>query len=191
MSKIQQKYEQHCRTNSDIFQHLPALLQYGMRCKTIAEFGVRNAVSCYAFALAKPSKLICVDIAKTPGAEEFIKDCKEENINVQFDVADSREYSLEPVDLLFIDTLHTYGQLEKELELHHDKVSKYIIFHDTISYGFTDETHVYQEVKQNDPTDISKKGLIPAIINFLQKNPQWYHFCTYNYNNGLTVIARR
>lgn len=191
MSRIQQTYNNLCNTNSDINQHLPVLLECAKQCKTIAEFGVRDAVSVYAFAAAKPEKLICVDINRSHGANIFLSMCSEENVPVQFDIADSRTYNLEPVDLLFIDTLHTYGQLKTELAIHANKVNKFIILHDTLSYGFVDETHVYSSVFQNEKTDPNERGLIPAIMNFLQSNLAWRHYCTYPYNNGLTILTRR
>lgn len=37
----------------------------------------------------------------------------------------------DPVDMLFIDTFHVYGQLRRELARHHGSVSRYIVLHDT------------------------------------------------------------
>ena len=84
---------------------------------------------------------------------------------------------IEPTDLLFIDTLHNYSQLKKELELHAGNVKKYIIFHDTVTYGFVGES--------GDP-----KGIAFAINEFLNENPGWYVREQWMNNNGLLVVAR-
>ena len=44
-----------------------------------------------------------------------------------------------PVDLLFIDTLHTFGQLTAELEAFASNTNLYIILHDMESFGKEDE----------------------------------------------------
>lgn len=190
MNNIKQKYTERCNIPSDINEHLPVLLEYANNVKTIAEFGTRFAVSCYAFALSNPQRLICVDLVKTNEADEFCQLCKHESINLRFDVADTTKYDLEQVDLLFIDTLHTYSQLKKELSMHNFKVNKYIILHDTISYGFKDDMLVDEHPNRFE-IDNSKKGLIPAVMEFLQDHREWYHLKTYSNNNGLTILARR
>jgi hypothetical protein len=187
MSNILENYNSLRNIPSDINEHLPILFEYGKNVKTIAEFGVRNAVSCYAFAASRPEKMICVDIVKTQRAEEFCGLCKNENINLRFDVADTTQYSLEQVDLLFIDTLHTYAQLKRELELHNFKVNRYIILHDTITYGFIEDIAIPRSVADGQ----WKQGLMPAVMEFLQDHREWCHFKTYPNNNGLTVLERR
>ena len=53
MSLIEQKYQEYCKTPSDINEHLPTLKSYSEKCKTIIEMGVRSAVSTYAFLSSK------------------------------------------------------------------------------------------------------------------------------------------
>jgi hypothetical protein len=45
----------------------------------------------------------------------------------------SIEVTLNPVDVLYIDSYHSEDHLRKELKLHSDQVNKYIICHDTNS----------------------------------------------------------
>jgi hypothetical protein len=175
---IEQKYIERKLYPSDINEHLETLFTYAKQCDVIAEFGVRDVVSSYALAHARPKKLICVDINKNNNINIFMEECKNENINARFDLANTLEYILEDVDMLFIDTLHTFKQLSKELELHHSKVKKYLIFHDTISFGNNNE----------DGTTDGICGLIPAISNFLKQNLNWKEDKTYINNNGLTIL---
>lgn len=181
MSAIEQKYIEKCNTVSDINEHLPTLYEYAKKCETVAEFGVRDVCSSYALAYAKPKKLICVDIETNIYTNNFVQMCENEGVNIKFDQADTLNYELESVDLLFIDTLHTYSQLSEELKIHHSKVKRYLIFHDTISYGTTNEHN----------TPDKKQGLVPAIKEFLQEHPEWKEVCTYTNNNGLTILERQ
>ena len=102
-------------------------------------------------------------------------------------IGDSSSVEIEETDLLFIDTLHRYGQLKIELEKHASKCKKYIILHDTTLFAFEDEGIDY--IKTN--LDNSKIGLWPAVEEFLQKNQNWYIVEKRSNNNGLTVLGRR
>lgn len=172
---ILNEYIKNCNTISDINEHLPTLLEFGKKCKTITEFGVRNVVSTWAFALARPLKLVCIDILRSPNVDSFLKKCKEENINAEFILGDTLKINLEETDLLFIDTLHNYKQLKTELNIHYTKVKKYIILHDTISFGTKDEVGV-------------GKGLLAAIKEFLNEHSEWIELISYRNNNGLTIL---
>jgi hypothetical protein len=99
-----------------------------------------------------------------------------------FVLADSLSVEIEETDLLFIDSLHVYSQLKKELELHSGKVRKYIGFHDTATWGFVDE---YPE---ND--NVGSVGLIKAIEEFLSLNKNWKIDYETHLNNGLLVIKK-
>jgi hypothetical protein len=180
MNNLEYFYNLKRTTPSDINEHLPTLYDYAKRCNTIAEFGVRDVCSSYALALASPQKLICVDIKSNDNITNFINLCKKENINAVFHQANTLEYELEEVDMLFIDTLHSFNQLSLELTLHASKVKKYLIFHDTISFGYMDE-------------DTRKSGescgLVPALKIFLRDNPNWKETETYTNNNGLTILT--
>ena len=61
------------------------------------------------------------------------------------------------------------------------KVKKYMMFHDTVSYGNVDE--MTGQTGEN-------HGLIPAIKNFLKNNPHWQELETHTNNNGLTILKR-
>jgi hypothetical protein len=182
METIETLYHYHKTTPSDINEHLETLYEYAKECETIAEFGIRWVCSSYALAYAKPKKLICVDILNHENINKFIDLCKKENINAEFHLADTKTYDLEEVDMLFIDTLHTFEQLTTELAIHPPKVKKYLIFHDTISYGHKDEMSGLTG---------ENHGLVPAISNFLKNNSDWKEVKTYTNNNGLTILERQ
>ena len=69
------------------------------------------------------------------------------------------------------------NQLSQELKLHAGKVKKYLLFHDTVSFG---------EKGEHD----QDKGLIPAIEEFLQDNTDWNLIEKFENNNGFTVLEK-
>lgn len=174
---LAETYEYYCRTPIDIHEHMPTLRRYAAECNHITEFGTRFVVSTYAFMAAKPWKLLTYDLVPHPNIWNADQLAKENYIEFGFMERDTTKIEIEPTDLLFIDTAHNYAQVKKELELHASKARKYIIFHDTVSYGYHDE-------------DGSPGGLMPAIDEWLAANPQWVLREVFENCNGLLVAAR-
>ncbi len=95
--------------------------------------------------------------------------------------------------MLFIDTLHTYNQLIQELDLHSNKVLKYIILHDTLTFGRKDED-VYSHASDLIKNKLTEKmGLMTAIEDFLitTNGNNWEIHDHYDNNNGLTILKRK
>lgn len=190
MKLIELNYTQEVNRPSDINEHLQVLRELGQECDHITEFGVRNVVSTWAFLAAKPKKLISYDIEKHPNISTAYLAAEEAGLNFSFVHADVLKIEIEQTDLLFIDTLHIYSQLRRELELHSSKAKKYIVLHDTSTYAYKPEPSEWQTpaIMQNYVTD--DMGIWPAIEEFLSLNPSWsLHKRFYN-NNGLTVLKR-
>lgn len=193
MNEIEKKYQTHCIVPSDINEHLPTLYKYSKECDHITELGVRWVSSTWAFLMSEPKKLISYDIIKHPQIDELLNITKETNIDYTFINDDVLKVELEDTDLLFIDTLHTYNQLFQELFLHSSKSKKYIILHDTTSFGNIDEViygHASSEIKN---LETKKQGLWNAILDFLdtEKGNDWYIFDRHHNNNGLTILKRK
>ena len=127
---------------------------------------------------------------KTAWAAEQL--AKERGIDFTFIQADTLDpkFYIEETDLLFIDTWHIYRQLVQELRIHGNKARKYIILHDTTSFGEEDEGH-WEEYSKLVGQVGEKRGLWPAVMEFLDENPQWTLLERYTHNNGLTILARR
>lgn len=181
---LQQEYEIACNTNSDINQHLPILYEAAKDCKHITEMGVRDGLSTRAFLYANPKTYIAYDLNIDPKVEEIFTYCKSQGKDYEYIQADVLEIEIEKTDLLFIDTYHCYEQLTKELELHSSKVKKYIIFHDTHTYGRCGESLSYQNFE-------GTKGIMFAIEEFLEKNSNWKIVHHVDYNNGLMIIQKQ
>ena len=174
-------YEEECRKESDINEHLPTLKKYTEECETVIEMGVRTVVSTWAFLAGKPKKLLSIDLkypdhygGDLPRAEQ---QAEQEGIDFEFMIGDTAQITIPECDLLFIDTWHVYEQLKKELELHADKAQKYIIMHDTTTFAQHGE-------------DAGHKGIQPAIQEFLAENSHWSIKEVYINNNGIMVLQR-
>lgn len=166
---------------SDIVLHLPVLEYYASKSDSAAEFGVRDGNS--TVALISGCKFVySFDIERSPIVNTLKSIELPEGHVWEFHLADtgSSNIPLGGVDMLFIDTLHTYEHVKKELKYHARKVSKYLAFHDTFTCGDNDRSG----------PDPKALGIWPAIAEFMCENPQWKIVYKTNANNGLLVLER-
>jgi hypothetical protein len=190
MEKILQKYYEHKNNPSDINEHLETLYNLGRECSHITEMGVRWVSSTWPLIYSNPKKMISYDIVTSPNINEVLELCNEYSINYSFEQRDVLQIVIEPTELLFIDTLHTYNQLRKELEIHSNKVSKYIVLHDTEHFGRVDE-EIYGHANGSIKTMYTiRQGLMTAIEDFLLSDigRNWKIEKIYENNNGLTIL---
>lgn len=175
---------------SDIHQHLFTLYLLSKDCKHVTEMGSRWGHSTFSILASDVPEFIAYDLQANSNIEMAINLAKKEKKNFKFIEKNVLEIEIEPTDMLFIDTWHKYGQLIEELRLHSKNVNKYIVLHDTTSYEYEDEPdwNVYFDVK---PLSNIKKGLWPAVNDFLEENKDWYILMRYTHNNGLTILKRR
>lgn len=174
---FESEYKKARTVPSDINQNVHILYELAKECKTVVEMGVRTGVSTRAF-LNTNVTLRSYDIVLNKDVQQLFNIAKQQGKDVEYIKADVLKLNIDEVDLLFIDTLHTYEQLKQELALHGNKARKYIAFHDTHMFGLSGE----------DGKD--RKGLLSAIIEFLIENPHWKFKIYKTNNNGMTVLER-
>lgn len=182
---IVKNYKLLCKAPSDINQHMPLLKEIAMQCEHITEFGVRNVVSTYAFLEGTPKTLVCYDIKASPQITPALKLAEQMGVKLHYKVIDVLKADIAETDFLFEDTLHTYEQVKKVLELHAAKVRKFIGFHDVTIFGLKDETG----------GEHTKQGILPAIFEFLQDHPEWsiYRYMwggDPKFNNGILILKK-
>lgn len=161
-----------CNTYSDIYKHVPVLHNLAKECNSVVELGVRTGVSTRAF-LPLDVKLRSYDIEYDARVGELFDVAKALGKDMQYIMGDSLQIEIEPTDLMFVDTVHSYEQVSGELKRHASKVRKYIAFHDTFVYG------------------LGSENILSAVLEFMMENPEWvlHHYDTEN--NGLTVLRRK
>ena len=188
----------------DINEHVPTLIEYGLKVTSITEMGVRFGWSTRSFLYARPMRLLSIDkypwgsIEQAGGNPqpknfyfEHYKQLYRNIVDFQFILSDTTKMQPIPLtELLFIDTFHHRDCLQKELELHGNQAMKYILLHDTTTFGLrgqADDSLIFiDHVTTNEPGT----GLITAIQDFLHKNPHWHVHQVFLQNNGLTVLQR-
>jgi hypothetical protein len=186
----------------DICEHMPTLYTHALDCETIVECGVRFVVSSYAFARAlkgRKGKLYMNDIEMSSNVSSFLESSRKEGIDSEFIPGSDLECPLIKTDMLFIDTMHVYGQLKRELNRWNSSVSKYIIMHDTEVDGIHGEllrgNVPYEHIEKTSqetgiPVHELTRGLLPAVDEFLAEHPEWTLRARYYNNNGLTILER-
>jgi len=195
------RHKENVTKPTDINEHLETLYTYAKKCNSVVECGVRDVVSSYSFAaglVGTPNNAYTmIDTYVSRNVEPFISLCRQEGVNVRFINSDDTTCDPIETDMLFIDTWHVYAHLKCELAHWHAHVRKYILMHDTT----VDEVHgesiragydtAAQSRESGYPEEEIRKGLGPAIAEFLEAHPEWTIEQKYTHNNGLTILARK
>lgn len=168
---LEDLYAAACNTPSDINEHCPVLRALASRVVVVTELGVRTGVSTVALLSGRPKKMTSYDIVDCP-VHHLEAMCP----HFRFHVGDSLKVNIEPTDLLFIDTKHTGEQVGQELMFHCNRVFRYIVLHDTVTFG--------------DFGEDGRPGLAYGIGMFLLRHPHWRIRWHYPNNNGLAVLER-
>lgn len=170
---FEQIYWEACEKDTDIHEHLPRLAELASECKVVVELGVGWAQSTRGF-LRHDIELHSYEYQPLPGVPEFFQKCIDAGRRVELHIADTRMVEIPECDMLFVDSLHVYEQVQKELELHASKAKKYIGFHDTTTYAVNGE--------------FGGRGIWPAIQEFMDSHPEWQMIERRTNNNGLTIL---
>ena len=193
-------YENQLTTVSDIHEHLPLLRQLASESSSVVEIGMRTMCSSWAIlqgladSFANDPSYLGIDITLPPidTLEKAKSLAAQSGIKFLFSMANDLHLMIPETDFLFIDSLHTYCHLTYELETFSPKVNKYIAMHDSSApWGYKDDgayTGDYSEYPES--IDRSKRGLWPAIEDFLQRHPEW-KLVSRHYNcHGFTILSR-
>jgi hypothetical protein len=198
---IRDKYHRLCQTASDINEHLPILAQYASECTHVTECGISTVVSSYAFADAlrgRPgTRFIHIDPVWHPNIDVFQAECKAEGLDSVYYRMSDLDCPMEDTDLLFIDSWHVYGHLKREMARWHPHVRKYMLLHDTTVDSRDGETirlgwdAARQSRETGIPVEEIRRGIWPAVVEFLEEHPEWQMRERLENNNGLTVLERK
>ena len=175
--------------------------KYTSLCESCIETGVRGVISTYALIAGlldsgDRREILLNDI--TPcDITELLCICKDKSVSISYIWKPNLKIELkQEYDLLFIDTWHVYGQTLRELYKFAPFIRKFIILHDTTVDAEEGETirNGWDAVKQSEETDIPvheiRRGIWPAITDFLACKKEWTLLERYTNNNGLTVLEK-
>ena len=172
---FEKEYLNACERDTDIHEHLPIISELTSQCSHVTELGVGWAQSTRAF-LRHNVEIHSYEFMPQPGIREFFDEAKNAGRNVTLHVDDTRKVNIAETDLMLVDSLHIYEQVQKELELHAGKVRKYLLFHDTTLFA--------------DRGEFGGKGIWPAVQEFMDSHSEWQLVERRTNNNGLTILKR-
>lgn len=190
MPTVIQHYEKALAEAYNFQEFMAVLKSYSQECRRVTEFGVHKGNSTWALLAAQPDQLTSYDVAVAKndeghGAFESLLKAVASAVEgtsteFRFILGDSGVVEIEETDLLFIDSLHTYAHLSRELILHHLRVRKFIILHDTTTFGSIDEDLI-----------TGTPGLWPAVQEFLYfHRDEWRLKERLEIYDGLTILER-
>jgi hypothetical protein len=192
------------KSSGDIMEHLFTLYRYAKECDSVFETGVRGCVSSWAFlkglleSQSQNKKILFMNDINKCDVNDLLLISKNFDIEVKYEWKNNLLLDFDRnYDITFIDTWHIYGQLKRELEKFSKITNKYIIMHDTTVDEIYGETircgwdAVKQSRESGFPVEEIRKGLWPAVLEFLDNNQEWYMKERYVNNNGLTILARK
>lgn len=168
MTKAEQKYKELKNIPSDSNMHFETIRKYVSEGDLVVELGVRHVVSTWALLANKPKALVSVDIVMPPKdrLEEAARAAQEQGTQFKFIQQDSIVIDLDtPVDVLFIDTLHLYSHIVKELWRHSHNVKKHIIFHDYLIPEVSACIHDFLYDTQWKWSEINGEGTGLAVVS--------------------------
>lgn len=154
--------------------HLPRLRALATGLQQVTEFGVRDGRSTTALLLGA-AHVTSYDVKTTDTARHLQEIAGD---RWTYRLQDSRQAPVEPTELLFIDSLHTFAQVDAELTRHAHSVSRYLAFHDTVMFGSAGEVR-------------GTMGIRPAIDNLMMRDPTWHIVSHDPQSAGLLVLERR
>ena len=199
--KLEDQYEFHSQQSSDIYEHIPVLRALASECASVTEIGLRSMNSTWGVLLGLSEhssefrKYVGIDLDYPPESEFHLARYLAEANGVTFCFvhANDMDIDIEPTEMLFIDSLHTYCHLTYELEKFSPNVTKYIAMHDTDEpWGFIDDFQQYHGDRSEYPDHIdrNKRGLWQAVLDFLDSHPDWVLHERRLNNHGFTVLKR-
>ncbi len=185
----------------DIGEHMPLLKKLAAECPTVTEIGLGLVISTWGIleGLAEnpaPTRsYIGIDIA-IPNADSLNlarRLAEAQGISFTFRHGNDLTLDIEPTDLLFIDSMHTYCHLSYELDTFSPKVRKYIAMHDTSEpWGNRDDAEYCGNRSEYPPHyDRGKRGLWPAVSDFLRRNHEWTLLERHHNCHGFTILQRK
>lgn len=189
--KLEEFYGRCCLAKRAMSPHLPRLRELATGLDLAIEFGVKGGASSSALLLGA-KRVISYDILETRQARELQRIA---GPRWDYRIEDSRSAVFGACDLLFVDSLHTFAQVKAELERHAAKVRRWIVFHDTITFGVigaNGETgeHLWTYERGCSVPEFAL-GIRPAIDEMMAADPTWRIVKHYTDSHGLLVLERR
>ena len=202
-----------------MIDHLKTVYKYSLECRSAASLGDGGAITVWSILKGMvdgPQAVVpqgmadgsqtdsqprmsyqVVDTAYQPIQEEVQRECLSHGIDYSMTITPNHlNANLNQTDLLFINSMHVYGQIKRELGKYHEFVAKYIVIHNTDVDGQYGEArrcnwtvkHLVQR-RGYEARDFIV-GIVPAIEEFLATHSEWSVDLNHSNCYGLMVLRR-
>ncbi len=173
---IEEYYAKLCKLQSDAHGTDYMLVHDEIKkrvrgCDSYTEFGINQGATLAAALLENPARVRAYDIKLgwyTQAAHLFQQYAAEHSIDYAVTESDTLTCTIDPVDVLYIDTRHKEDHLTEELSHHGSKASRFIIFHDTFA----------------------QDGLKKAALKYVSENKEWGVVTECNVSVGFMTIEK-
>lgn len=170
--------------------HLSRLRQYATGCDLAIEFGTRHGASASALLLGA-RHVISYDLEDSAHLPALARAAGD---RWEFRQQDTLTAPVTPCELLFLDSRHTYAHLSAELLRHADAVSRWLIFHDTMTFGSigADGESGCPGFQLTRGVQIPRAhyGIRLAIDELQMRDPTWRLAAHHPESHGLLVLCR-
>ena len=200
LQKIYNYYASLNARKCDIGEHMPVLKRLAMECPSVTEIGLGLVISTWGLLAGLKEntqpyrRYVGIDIAQPPMDNLLLakEEAEKHGIIFEFIRGNDLYLDIEPTDLLFIDSMHTYCHLLYELETFSHKVRKYIAMHDTSEpwENRNDAEYVGDYSEYPSHYNKRKEGLWPAVVDFLNQHPEWVLEERLLNCHGFTILKR-
>lgn len=172
--------------------HMPRLRDLATDLDVV-EFGVKRGCSTIAF-LCSARSVWSVDLVP-PRPTDMTAWLTAAGDMWSFHQGDTRTITIPPCDLLLVDANHTYASVAAELTQHADKVRRYLVFHDSLTFG-----SIGADAETGRPLWIATPGhsvppfalgIRPAVDELMIRDPSWHIVAHYTDSHGLLILERR
>lgn len=191
MHRIEMEFANRVITPSDINEHLLLLYSLALGCESVTEFGIRYGASTTALLAAMSMRKRMGLAASYLGydvnpsfieiAGDLFQMCPNDLSRTAVVGNSMTIRPVPPTCLLLIDSQHEGEVVYRELERHASFAKRYLVFHDTVTFGKRGE--------------LGGLGLLRGIEDYM-KSPAcaqdypWSLKMDLQNNNGLTVYER-
>lgn len=157
----------------DFHEHMPTLSALAAKCEHVSEVSGWHKPTLISLLSGCPGRVVSYCGGRKPDWTHA-----EKLLGSRFaGVIGDQPASIEPTDLLIVDTLHRASRVYEELERYAPFVRKYLVVHCT--------TTPYGEVG-----DDGGPGVLPGVRGFLTKHLEWVAKSHDPNNHGLIVLSR-
>ncbi len=189
---VEALYNGHCQsTRHSTACHLPRLRQYATGCDLAIEFGTRHGASASALLLGA-RRVISYDLEDSAHLPALARAA---GARWTFRQQDTREAPVTPCELLFLDSRHTYAHLAAELARHAKAVTRWLIFHDTMTFGSIGAAGESGcpsfQLGRGETIPRSEYGIRLAIDELQIRDPSWRLVAHHPESHGLLILERR